>query len=94
LHFQAIKHHDDYLNFSITFTFDKHYCDVTGMGWMSNKKVHYYLSSIMMNKQYASFKEASEVGVKIVNDSAVFDFLQLDHLTKTYIKTNILRKAK
>ncbi len=48
----------------------------------------------MMNKQHASFKEASEVGVAIVKDSAVFEFVQLDHLTKTYIKTNMTKKLK
>ena len=92
--FQVIKHHDDYLNFSITFTYDKHSCEITGMGWMANNKAHYYLSSIVMNKQHASLKEAAEVGVGIVKDSAVFEFVQLDHLTKTYIKTNMAKKSK
>ena len=47
-----------------------------------------------MNKQHASLKEAAEVGVGIVKDSAVFEFVQLDHLTKTYIKTNMAKKSK
>lgn len=92
--FQLIKHHADYINFSITFAFDKHYCDVTGMGWMAKNKANYYLSSITINKKQAPLKEAAEVGVTVVKNSAVFEFVQLDHLTKTYIKTNLVKKPR
>jgi hypothetical protein len=90
--FNVIKHHQDYLNFSITFSFGKHYCEVTGMGWLGKKKVHYYISSIVMDKKHASFAEAKEVGIAVVQDSAVFEYTQLDHLTKTYIKAKLLGK--
>ena len=90
--FNVIKHHQDYLNFSITFSFGKHYCEVTGMGWLGKKKVHYYISSIVMDRKHASFAEASEVGIAVVHDSAVFEYTQLDHLTKTYIKAKLLGK--
>ena len=89
--FKVIKHHQDYLNFSITFNFGKHICEVTGMGWLGKKKVHYYISHIMMNKKDASFAEAKEIGVAMVQDSAVFEYLQLDHLTKSYIKTKLAK---
>lgn len=90
--FKVIKHHQDYLNFSITFSFGKHFCEATGMGWLGKRKVHYYISSIVMNKKHASFDEAKEVGMTIVHDSAVFEYVQLDHLTKTYIKAKLLGK--
>ena len=89
--FKVIKHHQDYLNFSITFNFGKHICEVTGMGWLGKKKVHYYISHIMMNKKHASFAEARGIGVAMVQDSAVFEYLQLDHLTKSYIKTKLAK---
>lgn len=89
--FKVIKHHQDYLNFSITFSFGKHFCEATGMGWMGKKKVHYYISNIIMNKKHASFEEAKEVGIAVVQDSAVFEYLQLDHLTKSYIKTKLAK---
>ena len=89
--FVVIKDHQDYLNFSIIFSYGKHFCEVTGMGWMGKKKVHYYLSSILMNKKHASFEDAKEVGIAMVQDSAVFEYLQLDHLTKSYIKTKLAK---
>lgn len=89
--FKVIKHHQDYLNFSITFNFGKHICEVTGMGWLGKNKVHYYISHIMMNKKHASFAEARGIGVAMVQDSAVFEYLQLDHLTKSYIKTKLAK---
>ena len=92
--FQVIKHHADYINFSITFAFDKHYCDVTGMGWMAKNKANYHLSSILINKKEASLNEAAEIGVSVVKNSAAFEFVQLDHLTKTYIKTNLVKKSR
>ena len=55
------------------------------MGWMGKKKVHYYINSILMNKKHASPDEAKEVGITIVQNSALFEQLQLDHLTKSYI---------
>gem|GEM_PF-1186193 len=91
--FNVIKHHQDYLHFSITFSFGKHYCEVTGMGWLGKKKVHYYISGIVMDKKYASFEEAKAVGITVVQDSAVFEFLQLDNLTKTYIKAKLSNKS-
>jgi len=90
--FKVIKHHQDYLNFSITYSFGKHYCEVNGMGWLGKKKVHYYISSLVMDKKHASFEEAKDVGIDVVQDSAVFEYLQLDHLTKTYIKAKLLGK--
>lgn len=89
--FKVIKHHQDYLNFSITFSFGKHFCEVTGMGWQAEEKVHYYISNIIMNKQHASFEEAKEVGIAVVHDSAVFEYLQLDHLAKSYIKAKLAK---
>ena len=62
------------------------------MGWLGKKKVHYYISSIVMDKKHASFTEAKEVGIAVVQDSAVFEYTQLDHLTKTYIKAKLLGK--
>lgn len=91
--FKVIKHHQDYLNFSITFSFGKHYSEVTGMGWLGKKKVYYYISSIVIDKKNASFEEARNVGIAIVQDSAVFEYIQLDHLTKTYIKAKLSNKA-
>lgn len=91
--FKVIKHHQDYLNFSITFSFGKHYCEVAGMGWSGKKKIHYYLSSIVMNKKHASIEDAKEVGIGLVQDSAVFEYLQLDNLTKTYIKAKLANKV-
>ncbi|CEN55553.1 hypothetical protein [Candidatus Methylopumilus turicensis] len=89
--FIVIKHHQDYLNFAITFSFGKHFCEVTGMGWQTEKKVHYYISNIIMNKQHATFEEAKEVGIAMVQDSAVFEYLQLDHLAKSYIKAKLAK---
>jgi hypothetical protein len=91
--FSVIKHHQDYLNFSITFSFGKHYCEVTGMGWLGKNKVHYYISSIVINKKYASFEEAKAVGIDLIQDSAAFKYLQLDNLTKTYIKAKLSNKT-
>ena len=62
------------------------------MGWLGKKKVHYYISSIVMDKKHASFAEAKEVGIAVLQDSAVFEYTQLDHLTKTYIKAKLLGK--
>lgn len=62
------------------------------MGWLGKKKVHYYIGSIVMDKKYASFEEAKEVGIAVVQDSAIFEHTQLDHLTKTYIKAKLLGK--
>ena len=89
--FVVIKDHQDYLNFSIIFSYGKHFFEVTGMGWMGKKKVHYYISSILMNKKHASLDEAKEVGITIVQNSALFEQLQLDHLTKSYIKTKLAK---
>lgn len=61
------------------------------MGWQGEKKVHYYISNIIMNKQHATFKEAKEVGIAMVQDSAVFEYLQLDHLAKSYIKAKLAK---
>ena len=47
-----------------------------------------------LQDQREDAQEAAEVGVAIVKDSAVFEFVQLDHLTKTYIKTNMAKKLK
>ena len=90
--FNVIKHHQDYINFSVTFSFGKHYCEVAGMGWLGKNKVHYYISNIIMDKKHASFAEAKEVGIALIQDSAVFEYTQLDHLTKTYIKAKLLGK--
>jgi hypothetical protein len=89
--FVVIKDHQDYLNFSIIFSYGKHFCEVTGMGWMGKTKVHYYLSSILMNKKHASFEDAKEGGIAMMQGSAVFEYLQLDHLTKSYIKTKLAK---
>jgi hypothetical protein len=89
--FIVIKHHLEYLNFSITFSLGKHFWEAKGMGWMGKKSVHYYISSILMNKKHASFEDAKEVGIAMVQDSAVFEYLQLDHLTKSYIKTKLAK---
>jgi len=89
--FVVIKDHQDYLNFSIIFSYGKHFCEVTGMGWMGKKKVHYYMSSILMNKKHASLDEAEEVGITIVEGSALFEQVQLDYLTKSYIKTKLAK---
>ena len=90
--FKVIKQHQDYIYFSITFSFGKHYSEVNGMGWLGKKKVHYYISSILMDKKHASFDEAKDVGITVEQDSAVFKYIQLDHLTKTYIKAKLLGK--
>lgn len=90
--FKVIKHHQDYLNFSIIYSFGKHYCEVNGMGWLGKKKVRYYISSLVMDKKHASFEEAKDVGIAVVQESAVFEYLQLDHLTKTYIKAKLQGK--
>lgn len=89
--FIVIKQHQDYLNFSIKFSYGKNFCEVTGMGWIGKKKVHYYINSILMNKKHASLDEAKEVGITIVQNSALFEQLQLDHLTKSYIKTKLAK---
>jgi hypothetical protein len=45
-----------------------------------------------MDKKHASFEEAKDVGITVEQDSAVFKYIQLDHLTKTYIKAKLLGK--
>ena len=62
------------------------------MGWLGKKKVHYYISNVVMDKKHASLTEAKEVGIAVVHDSAVFEYVQLDHLTKTYIKAKLIGK--
>ena len=89
--FKVIKHHQDYLNFSIIFSYGKHFCEAKGMGWMGKKKVHYFIGSILMNKKHASLDEAKEVGITIVQGSALFEQVQLDYLTKSYIKTKLAK---
>ena len=44
-----------------------------------------------MNKKHASFEDAKEVGIAMMQGSAVFEYLQLDHLTKSYIKTKLAK---
>jgi hypothetical protein len=45
-----------------------------------------------MNKKSATFEEAKDVGIKVVEDSAIFEYFQLDHLTKSYVKTKLAKR--
>jgi hypothetical protein len=44
-----------------------------------------------MNKKHASLDEAEKVGITIVEGSALFEQVQLDYLTKSYIKTKLAK---
>lgn len=71
-YFSVIKRIDDYLHFSIEYTYGSNSCSAQGMAWMLENKPFYYLSDVYLNNSYAYPKKLNLAAVKETNSRIVF----------------------
>jgi hypothetical protein len=48
--FELVLHHDDYIEFSVSYYLEYNLWTAAGIGWISNGTPTYYLNSLKLNK--------------------------------------------
>jgi hypothetical protein len=84
--FEVVRHHDDYIEFSVSYYFDYNLWTETGIGWISRNVPFYYLSSLKLNQWPAAGHYNRQANLGLQNQSLKFRNEQLEQLTLGHIR--------
>ena len=84
--FDLIKHHSDYIEFSVSYYLEYNLWTAIGIGWMSNNAPVYYLSCLKLNKFPAGIHYSEKANIHLQDLSLKFQNNILEDLTLINIK--------
>lgn len=86
--FELIRHHDDYIEFSVSYYFEYSPWTAVGIGWFSQNSPAYYLSSLKLNKWPAAGHYNKQANLGFQDLSMKFQNELLEKLTLSHIKNH------
>lgn len=89
--FDLVQHHDDYIEFSVSYRLEYNRWTAEGIGWISQSMPNYYLRILKLNNWPAASHYNDKANISLHEQSIKFRCETLDRLTLANITHHLKR---
>jgi hypothetical protein len=83
--FNLIRHHGDYIEFSVSFKIEYNKWTAEGIGWLTQSRTNYYIRVLKLNNWPAGSHYNKKAKIALRRQSYKFHSDMLDRLANTHI---------